>query len=73
MGIKTDYSVLALPEALTGSDVYLRLPAGFHVDDDDKNRTYLLNLKKNLYGTSQAAENWFDMLKNGLEDEGLKK
>ena len=27
-------------------------------------------LRKNLYGTRQAAENWFDMLKTGLEDEG---
>ena len=30
-------------------------------------------LKKNLYGTRQAAENWFDVLKAGLEDEAFKQ
>ena len=28
-------------------------------------------MKKNLYETRQAAANWFDMLKTGLEDEGF--
>ena len=67
-----DY-VLAFYQAPIGSDVYPRLPAGFHVDGKDKNETYFLKLKKNLYGTRQAAAKWFDMLKTGLEDEGFKQ
>ena len=54
------------------SDVYLHLPAVFHVDDEDENEAYVLKLKKNLYGRRQSAESWFDMLKTELEDEGLK-
>ena len=60
-------------QAPIDSDVYIHLPAGFHADGEDKNETYFLKLKKNLYGTRQAAENWFDMLKTGLEDEGFKQ
>ena len=30
-------------------------------------------MKNNIYGTRQAAENWFDMLKTGLGDEGFKQ
>ena len=55
------------------SDVYLHLSSGFHVDGEDKNETYFLKLKKNLYGTCQAAANWFDILKTGLEYEGFKQ
>ena len=32
-----------------------------------------MKLKKNLYGTRQSAENWFDMLKIVLEDECFKQ
>ena len=59
-------SVLALSQSPFDSDVYLHLPEVFHVDGEDKNEIYFLKLKKNLFGTRQAAENWFDMLKNGL-------
>ena len=27
---------------------------------------------KNLYGTKQAAANWFEMMKQGLEQQGFK-
>ena len=67
-----DY-VLAFSQAPIDSDVYLHLPAGFHVNGKDENEKYVLKLKKNLYGTIQAAANWFDMLKSGLEDEGFKQ
>ena len=54
--IHIDY-VLAFSQATIDSDVYLHLPAGFHVDGEDKNETYFLKLKKNLYETRQAAAN----------------
>ena len=31
------------------------------------------NVEEIIYGNRQAAENWFDMLKTGLEDEGFKQ
>ena len=70
--IKIDY-VLAFYQAPIDSDVYLHLPAGFLVDGEDRNETYFLKLMKNIYGTCQEAENWFDMLKSGTEDEGFKQ
>ena len=65
--------VLSFSKEPINKDVSPYLPAGFHVDYEDKNETYFWKLKKNLYGTSQAATNWFDMLKNWLEDEGFKQ
>ena len=67
-----DY-VLAFSKAPIESDVYLNLPAGFHVDGEDENETYFLKLKKNPYETHQAAANWFDMLKTGPENKGFKQ
>ena len=70
--IQIDY-VLDLSQSPIGSDVYLHLLEVFHVDGEDKNEIYFLKLKKNIFGTRQAAANWFDMLKTGLEDEGFKQ
>ena len=69
---KIDY-VLALYTALIDSGIYHNLPAGFHVDGEDKNETYFIKLKKNIYGTLQAAANWFDMLKTENVDNGFKQ
>ena len=67
-----DY-VLFFFQAKIGSDVYIHLPTGFHLDGEDKNETHFLKLKKDLYGTRQAATNWFDMLKIVLENECFKQ
>ena len=55
------------------SDVYLHLTTGLHIYDKDKNAIYFLKLKKNIYGTRQAASNWFDMLKTGLKYEDFRQ
>ena len=65
--------VLAFSQSPIDSDVYLHLPLVFHADGEEKNETYFLKLKKNLYGTRRAAENWFDTLKTGLEDKCFKQ
>ena len=64
--------VLSFAQAPIGSDFILVLPAGFHVDGENGNGKYFHTLKKNLYETPQATANWFDMLKTGIEDKGLK-
>ena len=30
----------------------------------------MINLNKSLYRTKQASENWFDIIKNGIEIRG---
>ena len=67
------YYVLAFYQVPIDSDFYLYLPADLHVDVEDKNETYLLKSKKNLYGTLQVEANWFDIWKTGLQDEGFKQ
>ena len=57
------YYVIVFSQAPIDGDVYLHLPAGFHVDVEDVNTTYFLKLRKNLYGTRQAAAKQFDMCK----------
>ena len=65
-----DY-VLAFSQAPIDADVYCHLPAGFHIKDGNDDE-YVIQLVKNLYGTKQAAANWFEMMKQGLEKQGFK-
>ena len=65
--------VLAFPQAELDVDIWMELPRGMVPDCDDGNkRSYVLKLKKNLYGLKQASFNWFDKLKSGLVDRGFK-
>lgn len=60
--------VLAFPQAELDVDVYMELPYGF--EGPDQTKRYVLKLNKNLYGLKQAAHNWFEKLKAGLEERG---
>ena len=51
-----DY-VLAFSQAPIDTTVYCHLPAGFHIENGDKDEDYVIVLEKNLYGTKQAAAN----------------
>ena len=59
--------VLAFPQLTLERDVFMDLPYGFEYGQRGK---YVLKLKKNLYGLSDASYNWFNKLKEGLESEG---
>ena len=64
----------AFPQAPIDSDVYLRIPWGWKYNPDEKkidqqldNSSYndtnwYIKLKKNVYGTKQAAANFYDYL-----------
>ena len=65
-----DY-ILAFSQAPIDTDIYCYLPTGFHIKGGD-NSEFVLKLEKNLYGTKQAAANWYEMLKEGLNKEGFK-
>ena len=70
-----DY-VLAFTQAPTDTDVFLRIPAGFHVENEDGvdiTDSYCLKLLKNCYGTKDAAANWFAVLQKALEDRGFQQ
>ena len=62
---------LAFPQADLDIDVYMELPIGFQLARDNAHRKYVLKLNKNLYGLKQAAYNWFEWLKKGLESRGF--
>ena len=51
------YYVIDLSQVPIDSDFYPCLPAGFHADSEDKNEIYFIQLKNNIYGTRQTAEN----------------
>ena len=61
--------MLAFPQAKLTTDVYTELPWGFHVPGD--RRFYVLKLKKNLYGLSDAGFNWFNYLSTGLKNRNF--
>ena len=45
----------------------MEIPYGFEFGERGQ---YVLKLKKNLYGLSDASYNWFNKLKEGLESKG---
>jgi hypothetical protein len=63
---------LAFPQADLDIDVFMELPIGFEVPGG-KSKEYVLKLNKNLYGLKQAAFNWFEHLKNGLQRRGFQQ
>ena len=67
-----DY-ILAFSQAPIDTTVYCHLPAGFHVENGGNNEEYVIVLEKNLYGTKQAAANWFEMLRDNLLKEGFRQ
>ncbi len=62
--------VLAFPQAEIKSDVYMKLPYGFHVDAPGE---WLLKLEKNVYGLKDAGKTWHEFLKEGLIARGFKQ
>ena len=47
--------------------MYVELPLGMEIPDAAYKRQYVLLLKKNPHGLKQAANSWYDMLKEGLK------
>jgi len=57
-------------QALIYTYIYLELPQGFDVDDNQFQ--YVLKLKKNLYGLKQARLSWYKTLRDHLQ-QGFKQ
>lgn len=66
--------VLAFPQATLGPDeqIYMEIPVGMEIPSLHS-KSHLLRLRKNLYGIPQAGLNWFNYLKDGLEERGFKQ
>ena len=62
--------VLAFPQADLEEDIWMEIPLGVAVKSKDGG-SYLLKLKKNLYGLKQGSHNWFKHLEQGLRKRRL--
>jgi len=71
----------AFPQARLSDPVYLKIPQGWYVDDDNnlqkhadakhRDREHYIQLLKNLYGCKQGARNWWKHLSKGLIARGF--
>ena len=61
--------VLAYPQADLKSNIFMRLPFGFNVEQPGN---WILQLTKNVYGLRDARRTWHLQLKQGLLDRGFK-
>jgi hypothetical protein len=66
--------VLAYPQAMLPKDtvIYMEIPMGTFIDGAHR-KTHVLKLRKNLYGLKQAGLNWYNYLKQGLEERGFRQ
>ncbi len=67
--------VLAFPQADLDVPVFMHLPAGMIISGvpDGESTSYVLKLRKSLYGLKQASANWHDLLKTSLVSRGFKE
>ena len=65
--------IQAFPQADTSEDICMQMPAGWEHIDDNGNKDYIINLKKNLYGTATGARNWYKKLDSGLVARDFKQ
>jgi hypothetical protein len=65
--------VLVFLQADLDVDIWMDLPILFEpIEDPDYKSQYVLKLRKNLYGLKQASFNWYEKLRDGLNDRGFK-
>ncbi len=64
--------VLAFPQATLSPEekIFMEIPYGMTLPLGDR-KGYVLRLRKNLYGLKQAGLNWFQYIKEGLEERGF--
>ena len=58
--------ILAYPQADVDGDIYMKLPKGFEIRDNQSKEGYCLKLLKNIYGLKQAGRVWNQHLHRGL-------
>ena len=67
-----DY-VLAYPQAPVERDLYMKIPAGFKIENGN-NLDYVLKTHRNIYGKKQSGRVWNQYLVNKLvNDLGFKQ
>ena len=66
--------VLAYPQAPVETPLYMKVPKGFTMADDNENPDdFVLELVRNLYGQKQAGRVWNKHLHKGLIDIGFQQ
>ena len=63
-----DY-VLAFPQAPIQREIYMKIPAGFKVEDGYNTRDYVLKIHRNIYGGKDASRTWYQYLSKKLIEE----
>src|SRR5210317_790954 len=68
-----DY-VLAFPQAPIEREIFMKIPAGFTVEEGYSNKDYVLQLHRNVYGGKAASRTWYQHLSRVLiEEVGFKR
>lgn len=62
--------VLAFPQAPLEVDIFMEPPFGFDIDGK---KGFILKLNKNLYGLKNASQNFWNLLKDGLQARGYQQ
>ena len=65
--------VLVFPQTELEVPVYMELPAGFNPINGGTKRDCVLKVVTNLYGLKNASLNWFEKLKQGLENRNFRQ
>lgn len=63
-----DY-VLAFPQAPIQREIYMKIPAGFRVEDGYNTKDYVLKIHRNIYGGKDASRTWYQYLSKKLIEE----
>src|SRR6056300_397126 len=68
-----DY-VLAFPQAPIDREIFMKIPAGFQVEEGFDNKDFVLQLHRNVYGGKAASRTWYQHLSKVLiEEVGFKR
>jgi hypothetical protein len=75
--------IQAFTQAPLDHPIYMEIPAGFHIINDKlefagenatrSDKTYVLQLLKNMYGLKQAGHNWYNCLQSELLNMGFRQ
>ena len=65
--------MIAYPQAGLKAKVFIEIPWGFQVEEEENSSTFYLELLTNWYKLKDGKLNWFDYLKNGLMRRGFSQ
>jgi hypothetical protein len=55
------------------TEIYMKVPEGIKVPNEEERNIYSVKLQKSLYGLKQSGRMWYNRLSNFLLDKGFLK